>query len=126
MRAAVAPLAGDDVRRVAEAFAEAYETEDGPRLRRLVTRDVRRVLPGGVLRGRGAVASEYERQFRSNATQSYDFEQLMVSGGRAGRAGGGYRVRRADGSAITGTIVLGVMRDRGRPRIALIAVTPRG
>ena len=125
-RAAVAPLAGDDVRRAAEAFAEAYETEDGPRLRRLVTRDVRRVLPGGVLRGRGAVASEYERQFRSNATQSYDFEQLTVSGGRAGRASGGYRVRRADGSAITGTIVLGVMRDRGRPRIALIAVTPRG
>jgi serine/threonine-protein kinase len=120
------PLAGDEVRAVAEAFASAYEHEDGQALRRLVTGDVRRVLPAGVLRGRTAVATEYERQFRSNATRSYDLANLTVRGGRAGRASGDYRVQRDDGSSIGGRIVLGVLRDGGRPRIALIAVTPRG
>jgi len=120
------PLAGGEVRAVAQAFADAYEREDGSSLRRLVTSDVRRVLPAGTLRGRDAVATEYERQFRQNATRSYELEDLTASGGRAGRASGVYRVRRADGTSIGGRIVLGVMRDRGLPRIALIAVTPAG
>jgi serine/threonine-protein kinase len=123
--AADGPLTAGEVRAVAEAFAAAYETEDGRALRRLVTTDVQRVLPGGVLRGRELVATEYERQFRQNATRSYDLEDLAVRGGRAGRASAGYRVRRAVGAPIAGRIVLGVLRDRGRPRIALIAVTPR-
>jgi serine/threonine-protein kinase len=119
------PLAAGEVRAVAGAFAEAYETEDGPALRRLLTSDVARVLPqGGAVRGRSAVVREYETQFRDNATQSYDLENLAVSGGRAGRASARYRVRRAGGSSISGTIVLGVVRDRGASRIAQIAVTP--
>ena len=60
-----------------------------------------------------------------NATQSYELENLTASGGRAGRASGDYRVRRAGRSSIEGSIVLGVERDRGVTRIALIAVTPR-
>ena len=118
------PLAAGEVRAVAEAFADAYEREDGAALRRLVTSDVRRVLPAGALRGRDAVATEYESQFRQNATRSYDLENLTVSGGRAGRASGTYRVRRANGTSFGGRIVFGVLRDRGSPRIALIAVTP--
>ena len=119
------PLAAGEVRAVAEAFAGAYETEDGRALRRLLTADVQRVLPAGApLVGREAVARAYEAQFRDNATQSYDLEDLVVTGGRAGRAGARYRVRRAGGSSIAGRIVLGVVRDRGRLQIALIAVTP--
>ena len=119
------PLADGEVRAVAEAFADAYETEDGVALGRLLTSDVRRVLPDGTVKGRRNVVTQYETQFRENATQSYELEDLEVTGGAAGRASGSYRVRRAAGSSIEGQIVLGVIRDRGRTRIALIAVTPR-
>ncbi|HEV2059327.1 MAG TPA: nuclear transport factor 2 family protein, partial [Solirubrobacteraceae bacterium] len=119
------PLDEGEVRAVSQAFAEAYETEDGQALGRLLTSDVRRVLPAGTVRGRHAVVALYEAQFRQNATESYELEDLEVTGGPAGRASGQYRVRRAAGSSIEGKIVLGVVRDRGRTRIALIAITPR-
>jgi ketosteroid isomerase-like protein len=119
------PLAEGEVRAVAEAFAAAYEVEDGRALGQLLTSDVRRVLPEGTVRGRQAVVTQYETQFRENATRSYDLDDLAVTGGPAGRATADYRVRRAAGSSIEGKIVLGVVRDRGRTRIALIAVTPR-
>ena len=119
------PLAALEVQAAVEAFANAYESEDGTALARLLTSDVERVLPAGVARGRSAVVTEYERQFRSNATESYDLQNLDVHGGLAGRASADYRVRRAGRSSIEGKIVLGVVRDRGRTRIALIAVTPR-
>ena len=77
------------------------------------------------VRGREAVVAAYATQFRDNATQSYDFEGLTATGGRAGRASSSYRVRRAGRSSIEGAIVLGVVRDRGVSRIAFIAVTPR-
>jgi ketosteroid isomerase-like protein len=118
------PLAAGDVRAVADAFAQAYETEDGAALRRLLTSDVQRVLPDGDVHGRAAVAAQYEAQFRDNATQSYDLEDVVVSGGRTGRASAAYRVRRAGGPSLRGRIVLGIVRDRGASRIALIAVTP--
>lgn len=118
------PLAEGEVRAAAEAFAQAYETEDVGALRRLLSADVERVLPDGVVRGRDAVASEYASQFRVNATQSYELEGLDVRGGRAGRASGDYRVRRSGRPSLSGRIVLVVVRDRGRTRIALITVTP--
>ena len=37
---------------------------------------------------------------------------------------GSYKVDRKDKSPIEGRIVLGMVRDRGQPRIGLIAVTP--
>jgi ketosteroid isomerase-like protein len=121
------PLEDGEVRAVASAFAAAYETEDGHALRRLLTTDVQRMLPTGApLRGRGAVAGAYESQFRENATQSYELENVTARGGRTGRASADYRVRRAGESSIEGRIVLGVVRDRGATRIALITVTPRG
>ncbi|MFP5362957.1 MAG: protein kinase domain-containing protein [Thermoleophilia bacterium] len=118
------PLAEGEVQAAAEAFAQAYETEDGRALRRLLSADVQRVLPDGSVRGRDAVATQYESQFADNATQSYELEGLEVRGGRAGRASGRYRVRRSGAASITGRIVLGVVRDRGRTQIALIAITP--
>jgi len=121
------PLAEGEVRAAAEAFAQAYETEDGRALRRLLTADVQRVLPdGATVRGRDAVATAYESQFRENATESYELDDLELRGGRAGRASADYRVRRSDRPSITGSIVLGLVRDRGRTRIALITVTPDG
>ena len=120
------PLTEDEVRAAADAFAQAYETEDARALRRLLTADVQRVLPAGSARGRNAVTTEYESQFRANATESYELGDLVVSGGRAGRASGAYRVRRAQRPSITGRIVLAVVRERGRTRIALITVTPDG
>ena len=119
-----APLSESDVRDVAEDFAEAYEAEDGAALRRTLTPGVRRVLPSGVAQGRARVVGEYERQFRSQDTRGYELEDLEASGGRVGRASGAYRVDRKGGDAIEGRIVFGVVRDRGQPRIALIAITP--
>ena len=121
-----APLSESDVRDVAQDFAQAYEAEDGAALRRVLTPGVQRVLPGGVARGRAVVVNEYERQFRSQDTRGYELEDLEAEGGRVGRASGAYRVSRGAGEPIEGRIVFGVVRDRGRPRIALIAVTPRG
>jgi Protein kinase domain len=120
-----APLSKDEVRDVADAFARAYEAEDGRAMGRLLARDVQRVLPTGVARGRAGVVTEYERQFQANQTESYELNDLEVRGGRAGRASGTYHVTRVGAAAIEGRIVLGVLRDRGRPRIGLIAVTPR-
>lgn len=123
---ATRPLTAVEVRDLTRAFADAYEAEDGTALRRLLTTDVRRVLPTGVARGRAAVVREYERQFQSNTTRGYDLADLQTSGGRAGRASAHYRVTRAAGAPIEGTIVLGAVRDRGGgARIGLIAVTPR-
>ena len=42
----------------------------------------------------------------------------------SGRASGTYKVDRKNKPPIEGKIVLGVVRDRGEPRIGLIAVTP--
>jgi len=119
------PLSADEVRAAAQGFADAYEREDGRALRGLLSSDVERVLPAGVARGRAAVISEYERQFRANKTQSYELDQLEAEGGPAGRASARYRVTRQAGAAIEGRLVLGVVRARGRARIALIAITPR-
>ena len=121
---ATAPLSENDVRDVAQDFAQAYNDEDGAALRRTLTPGVERVLPSGVARGRKSVVNEYERQFRAQDTNGYELDDLEVSGGRAGRASGSYRVERKGRDAIEGRIVFGVVRDRGRPRIALIAVTP--
>jgi ketosteroid isomerase-like protein len=118
------PLSRNEVRSAAEAFATAYGNEDAAALRRAVTRDVLRVLPSGVARGRDAVVAQYESQF-DGQVDGYELRGLDVTGGTAGRASGEYRVRRRGGRSIEGRIVLGVVRDRGRPRIALIAATPR-
>jgi serine/threonine protein kinase len=123
---ATGPLSENDVRDVAQDFAQAYEAEDGAALRRTLTPGVQRVLPTGVARGRATVVGEYERQFRSQDTRGYELEDLEVSGGRAGRASAAYRVDRNGRDAIEGRIVFGVVRDHGRPRIGLIAVTPTG
>jgi ketosteroid isomerase-like protein len=117
------PLSEDEVRDAAEAFADAYAAEDPVALGRSVTRDVVRVLPAGRTQGRDQIVDEYRSQF-DGKVRDYELEDLDVRGGRAGRASGTYRVEREDDDPIEGRIVFGVVREKGRPRIELIAATP--
>jgi Protein kinase domain len=118
------PLSRNEVRTAAQAFAAAYGGENAAALRRTLTRNVVRVLPSGVSRGREQVVAQYERQF-DGKVRGYALSGLGVTGGTAGRASGDYRVDRDGGPPIQGHIVFGVVRDHGQPRIALIAATPR-
>jgi hypothetical protein len=90
----------------------------------VLARDVKRVFPGDAQTGRAAVVAAYESQFRTSDISGYDITDLDVSGGRAGRASGRYTLERAGQDATGGRIVLGVKRERGRPRIPLIAAEP--
>jgi Protein kinase domain len=118
------PLSEDEVREAAQAFADAYGDEDATALRRTLARDVERTLPGGTSRGRDAVMDQYQRQF-DGKVGGYDLDDLDVTGGRAGRASGTYTVERDGGDPYEGSIVFGVVRERGEPRIRLIAATPK-
>jgi hypothetical protein len=117
------PLSEDEVRSVAEGFASAYGDEDPAALRATLSRNVVRVLPGGRTQGRDQVVEQYTRQFDGNVG-GYDLKDLTVTGGRVGRATGTYRVDRKGGNPYEGKIVFGVVRERGEPRIQLIAARP--
>jgi hypothetical protein len=108
------PLTENEVQSAAEAFANAYADEDAPALR---------VLPGGRSEGRDKVVDQYQRQFDGNVG-GYKLDDLTVTGGRVGRAAGKYHVDRKKGDPYDGTIVFGVVRERGEPRIALISARP--
>jgi serine/threonine-protein kinase len=123
---ATGPLTEAEVRSAAEAFGDAYAAEDPAALRRSLTRDVVRVLPGGRVDGREQVVDQYERQF-DGKVENYSLDDLEVEGGRAGRATGSYRVDRTEGDPYEGKITFGVVREDiipGEPRIQLIAATP--
>jgi hypothetical protein len=117
------PLSEDEVREVAYAFADAYAAEDPAALRATLARNVERTAPGGTSRGRDAVVDQYERQF-DGKVGGYELGDLEVQAGRGGRASGTYHVERDGGDPYDGSIVFGVVRERGEPRIALIAFTP--
>jgi serine/threonine-protein kinase len=117
------PLTEDEVREVAYAFADAYAAEDPAALRATLARNVERTAPGGVSRGRDAVVDQYERQF-DGKVGGYELDDLDVQAGRGGRAAGTYHVDRDEGDPYEGSIVFGVVRERGQPRIALIAFNP--
>jgi hypothetical protein len=70
------------------------------------------------------VVDQYERQF-DGRVGGYDLDDLDVQGGGAGRASGTYHVERDGGDPFDGKIVFGVVRERGRAKIALIAATPQ-
>ena len=53
-----------------------------------------------------------------------ELDDLEVRAGDAGRASGRYTVRRRGGSSFGGRIVLGVVKEKGRVRIRLIAAVP--
>jgi protein kinase-like protein/uncharacterized protein DUF4440 len=117
------PLSEDEVRSAADAFADAYAHEDPVALRQTLSKDVVRVLPGGRSQGRDAVVEQYTRQF-DNKVGGYQLDNVTATGGRVGRVTGTYHVDRKSGDPYDGTIVFGVVRERGQPRIKLIAARP--
>ena len=121
---ASAQLSESDVREAVDGFAAAVSKEDPAALSRVLTRDVQRVFPSDSQRGRADVLSTYENQFRGNRITGYKITDESVSGGRAGRASGRYELQRAGRDSTGGSIVLGVRRERGKPKIALIAAQP--
>jgi serine/threonine-protein kinase len=118
------PLTRGEVRDAVSAFAGAYGHEDGRALAGTLASGVERVTPGETQRGRRAVVRAYRQQFASNAVTSYRFDEDELQSGATGRAAGRYVVSRSGAKPITGRIVFGVQRDRGSPRIGLIAATP--
>ena len=119
-------LSGGEVRDAADSFASAIASEDSAALSRVLARDVKRVFPGDSQRGRAAVLATYRGQFRGNEITGYELSDLDVSGGRAGRVEGSYELRRGGRSATGGRIGLGVKRERGQAKVALIAAQPNG
>ena len=117
-------LSSGEVRDAADAFAGAIGSEDAGALSRVLARDVKRVFPGDSQRGRAAVLATYRGQFRGNEITGYELSDLDVSGGRDGRAAGTYELRRGGRDATGGRIVLGVKRERGQAKVALIAAEP--
>ena len=117
------PLSEQEVRDVAYAFADAYGAEDPAALRATLSRNVERTAPGGTSHGRDAVVDQYNRQF-DGKVGGYELDIEDVQDGRGGRASGTYHVERDGGDGYDGSIVFGVVRERGEPRIALIAFTP--
>jgi hypothetical protein len=118
------PLSEDEVRGVANDFAEAYGNEDSAGLRATLARNVKRVLPSGATTGREAVVREYRRQFAAQATKGYEISNLEVDPGRVARATGDYTVTRDGRPPIHGRLVLAVVRENGEPRIGLMTATP--
>ncbi len=116
-------LSEQEVRDVAYAFADAYAAEDPAALRATLARNVERTAPGGTTRGRDSVVDQYNRQF-DGKVGGYELDIADVQAGRGGRASGSYHVDRDSGDPYDGSIVFGVVRERGEPRIALIAFTP--
>ena len=116
-----APVAEGEVEDLAQQFADAYADEDAAKLGRLLTRDVERVVPGARQEGRTAVLAAYKRQFGDSDTRTFEFEDLKVQAGSAGRASGRYVATYKGDPDVTGAIAFNILRDRGEPRIALIS-----
>ena len=121
---AVEAVTEAEVRVAVKRFAGAYAQEDVNALTRLLTSDVTRVLPGNAQRGRRAVVAAYAEQFERYEVAAYDVTGLEVRAGDSGRAAGRYRVRRRRAGPFGGGFVLGVVKERGRVRVRLIAATP--
>jgi hypothetical protein len=121
---AVESVSDREAEQALERFARAYASEDGTALAALLTSDVKRVLPGEVQRGRAPVVAAYRRQFASSTVRAFEVGDVETDSGPAGRAEARYTVRRRGAGAFSGRIVLGVVNERGRVRVRLIASTP--
>jgi serine/threonine-protein kinase len=118
-------LSKSDVQSVARSFARAYATEDARAMSRLLSPDVQRVSASDVQRGRSAVLAAYRTQFRSQVTRAYNLDNGAAEAGPVGRLQAHFTVERAGRPPVTGTVVFGVERRGGKPRIRLIATESR-
>src|SRR4051812_12199449 len=119
-----APVTEGEVTRLAHSFAAAYADEDAARISRLLTSDAQRVSPANRQSGRAAVVAAYKSQFAGQTTTGFELTGLKATGGTAGRATARYRASYSDGADTTGTMTWDVIRERGKPRIALILARP--
>ena len=107
--------------------ASRSPTPTRPRTRRRCARRWRATSSAPRRAGRAAAATQvvdqYDRQF-DGKVGGYELDDLDVQAGRGGRASGTYHVERDEGDPYDGSIVFGVVRERGEPRIALIAFEP--
>ena len=124
---AVEAVTDSEVHAAVEAFASAYSAEDAAALGRLLTDDVSRILPGEAQAGRADVVAVYEQQFGDLDVLAYEVGDVEVIAGDSGRGSGDYLVRhetRKGERSFGGRFVFGVVKERGRVRIRLIAATP--
>lgn len=113
------PVSETEVERLAQSFANAYAKESPTGIRRIITSDAERVMPGERQSGRDEVTAAYEGQFdRSNITE-FVLSDEQVSGGPVGRLTARYR-----SGSVTGQITFSVIRDRTRARIKQIVAVP--
>ncbi|WP_157592686.1 serine/threonine-protein kinase [Solirubrobacter soli] len=119
-----APVSSGDVERMAKSFASAYGDEDAPRISRLLTSDAQRTSPTDSQVGRRTVVAAYESQFNDNAITGMELDGLSGEGGASGRATAKYKISYKGAKPTTGQMTWIVIRDKGRPRISLIAFRP--
>ena len=116
-----------EVRDAVDEFAAAYSAEDAAALERLLTDDVTRILPGESQAGRADVVAVYAQQFDDLEVTAYEVDDVDVVSGEGGRGAGDYVVRhetRKGERSFGGRFVFGVIKEKGRVRIRLIAATP--
>ena len=83
---------------------------------------MQRVVPGRAPgRARRGPARLRQPSSPTRETRGFELSDLTATGGPTGRAGARYRATYRGEPDVTGTIVFGVVRDRGTPRIALIS-----
>jgi serine/threonine-protein kinase len=118
----VGPLSRAQVSRVVHGFAGAYGRRDVAAIGRLLAPAVVRVSISASEHGRAAVLSDYREQLRSNPVPiAYELSHLRVAPGWVARATADYTLRLRGGASVRGSVVFGVQRVGGRPRIGLIA-----
>ena len=69
--------------------------------------------------GLTGVVEVYRNQFAENQPSEFELSDLEATGGPVGRATARYRT-----GSTTGTMTWDVIRERGKPRITLIAAEP--
>ena len=113
-----------EVKRLANSFKAAYAEEDSARISHLLTYDAQRVSPGDRQRGRRAVVEAYRSQFAAKRTTGFELSELEAESGAVGRATARYRARYAGEPDTVGRMTWNVIREKGRPRIAMILLRP--
>ncbi len=72
------------------------------------------------------MVAAYESQFTRRAITGFELDDLKAESGASGRATARYTVTYEGDEPTTGQMTWIVIRDKGRPRISLIAFRPDG
>ena len=134
--AAVVATRGDGTRRVSASLTEdevrtaarTSPTPTAPRMPRRCARRSRATSSASPRTARRRAARPCSPSTAASSPASdvdaYELDDLQVVRGAAGRAAGSYTVKRSGHDDIKGRVAFGVVREAGRPRIAMIATQP--